>query len=354
MSEIYLLGAGFSIPAGLPSHGSVTKLAVEKFVQLESQYGRLSIIGNESPKALASNSETKPMLAALFIQQVFEALGDDIVFDEFYKITRLFFSSKGRIRVSRMPSTLAKEWEELIQQRKFSVSSIDNALGDAVAKVITQQTADSFNLEYVDRFVAHCEETKAHVFTTNYDLLIEQALGRRGLLPNVAGTENPPHVNSPLSSSRLYKLHGSLDWDIQPSFHDRPLTDYPITSQRNVHSGGLQNMALDDSEKLSQACFRLSSLVELDQLWSTFKRITAIGFSFSDYYINGAIFHRMHHPGYKLVCVTPDPDNALEQRLDGLHGQISRATDGQSSIEYRKVCASEFCMRSLGKTVKTP
>jgi hypothetical protein len=106
-------------------------------------------------------------------------------------------------------------------------------------------------------------------------------------------------------------------------------------------------MALDDSEKLSQASVLLSSLVDLDRLWSTIKRVTAIGFSFSDPYISGAIFRRMHHPGYKMICVTPDPGNVLEQRLDGLRGQISGATDGQSSIEYRKVCASEFCMNSL-------
>lgn len=347
MSEIYLLGAGFSIPAGLPSHGSLTKLAVEKFVQLESQLWSCAITGDESPKALAANSETKRLLAALFLHQLFEALGDDIVFDEFYKITRLFFSSQGRIRVSGMSVTRAEEWEALIQQRALWESSVYNELGNAVAKVIEEQTANSSNLEYVDRFVAHCEETKAHIFTTNYDLLIEQALGRRGLLPNVAGTENPAHVNLPLSSSRLYKLHGSLDWDVFDRFHDRPITEYPITSERNVFSGGLQHMALDDSEKLSQTSVLLSSLVDLDRLWSTIKRVTAIGFSFSDPYISGAIFRRMHHPGYKMICVTPDPGNVLEQRLDGLRGQISGATDGQSSIEYRKVCASEFCMNSL-------
>jgi SIR2-like domain len=347
MSEIYLLGAGFSMPAGLPCHRNLTKLALEKLVQSEKQFWRRSIIGNESPKALAANSETKPTLTALFLLQVFEALGDEIVFDEFYKISRLFFSSQGRIRVSGMPVKLAEEWEELIRQGQFTESRVYNELGNAVAKVIEQQTVNSSNLEYVNRFVAHCEEKKAHIFTTNYDLLLEQALERRGLLPNVAGTENSAYVDLPLSSSRLYKLHGSLDWDVSPRFHDRPITEYPITNHRNVSSGGLQNMALDDSEKLSQVSFRLSSLVELDRLWSTIKRVTAIGFSFSDYYINGTIFHRMHHPGYKLVCVTPDSGNALEKRLEGLRCQILRATGGLSNIEYRKVCASEFCMQSI-------
>lgn len=347
MSEIYLLGAGFSMPAGLPSHGNLTKLAVEKFVQLEKQFLGCSIMGNESPQTLAATSETKSMLAALFLHQVLEALGDEIVFDEFYKIIRVFFSSQGRIRVSGMSIKRAQEWEQLIRQRQFMESRVFNELGNAVAKVIEEETANSSNLEYVNRFVTHCEQTKAHIFTTNYDLLIEQALGRLELLPNVAGAENPPHVDLPLASSRLYKLHGSLDWDVFPRFHDRPITEYPVTSHRNVYSGGLQNMALDDSEKLSKASFQLSSLVELDRLWSKLKKVTAIGFSFSDYYINGAIFHRMHHPGYKLVCVTPDPGNTLEQRLEGLRGQILRATGGLSSIEYRKICASEFCMRSL-------
>ena len=347
MSNIYLIGAGFSMPAGLPSHRSLTKLAVKKFVQLQSQLWSQFISGSESPRDLAANAETKMLLAGLFLHQILEALGEDIVFDEFYKVTRLFFSSHGRIRLSGMPSTCAEEWEELIRQSKFTESSVYNGLGNAVATVIEQQTQNSFNLEYVDQFVAHCEETKAHIFTTNYDLLIEQALGRRGLLPNVAGTENSKYVELPLASSRLYKLHGSLDWDVFPRFHDRPITEYPVTSERGVYSGGLQNMALDDSEKLSKASFQLSSLVELDRLWSTLKRITAIGFSFSDYYINGVIFHRMHHRGYKLVCVTPDPDNVLEQRLDGLRGQILRATEDLSSIEYLKICASEFCMRSL-------
>lgn len=342
------------MPAGLPSHGTLTKLAVEKFVHLEKRLWRRSIIGNESPQALAANSETKSMLAALFLHQVFEALGNDIVFDEFYKITRLFFSSRGRIRISGMSVKRAEEWEELIRERQFMESRVYNELGNAVAKVIEQQTANSTNLEYVDRFVAHCEETKAHIFTTNYDLLLEQALERRDLLPNVAGTESPAFVDLPLSSSRLYKLHGSLDWDVSPRFHDRPITEYPITSHRNVHSGGLQNMALDDSEKLSQASFRLSSLIELDRLWSTIKRVTAIGFSFSDYYINGAIFHRMHHPGYKLICVTPDPEDALAQRLDGLRNQILRATGGLSSIEYRKICARDFCMTDLGEKAVCP
>lgn len=287
------------------------------------------------------------MIPALFLHQLHEALGDGIMFDDFYKIIRIFFSSQGRIRVSGMSVKRAEEWEDLIRHGKLTESRVNNELGNAVAKAIEEQTENSSNLEYVDRFVAHCERTKAHIFTTNYDLLIEQALGRRELLPNVAGTENPPYVDLPLASSRLYKLHGSLDWDVFPRFHDRPITQYPVTSERNVYSGGLQNMALDDTEKLSKASFQLSSLVELDRLWSALKRITAIGFSFSDYYINGAVFHRMHHPGYKLVCVTPDPGDVLEQRLEGLRGQILRATKGLSRIEYQKICASEFCNHNL-------
>jgi hypothetical protein len=147
--------------------------------------------------------------------------------------------------------------------------------------------------------------TPVEVFTTNYDLLVERALERRGVpyfdgfvgvfrgefRPDLVDDDEAPHApRLPIGWVRLWKLHGSVSWSIEGSEPVRVVRrgEYPVrapgemlaiypSSEKYAESRRLPFLALSDRFRRALATPESTTLV--------------VGFSFGDQHINELIFN---------------------------------------------------------------
>jgi len=132
------------------------------------------------------------------------------------------------------------------------------------------------------------------VFTTNYDLLMEQALEecRVPYFDGFAGTRKPffdlramEEDMLPPRWARLWKLHGSLNWyQVENKGVFRGATTEPSGTKRVIHPSHLK---YDESR-------RMPYLAMLDRLRAFLKQTTSAliicGYSFRDKHLNEVIF----------------------------------------------------------------
>jgi hypothetical protein len=302
--EIFLLGAGFSIPAGYPSHAGLTELVVTQAYEDNARPAHGILTGSESPCQVAALSRGPYSLEAVFLKRVFDYLGKPKDFEFFQNALNLFQYPGGMVGFTRMPTEEGREWVHLISQRQFRSGSLEHIIQDAIAKVFLRASKRSADLAYVDRFVEHCERTKAHVFSTNFDTLLEDACIRKGWIPNVRETLPRAIDGKKPASFSIHKLHGSIDWNLTPFQNPGETTDYPVVYERCYGGGGIQNIALNERGKLIRMNALISHLQKFRSLYEEAKSLTTIGFSFMDPHIASIIFPHLHSRGYRLNCVT--------------------------------------------------
>lgn len=147
--------------------------------------------------------------------------------------------------------------------------------------------------------------TPIEVFTTNYDLLMERALERKGVpyfdgfvgvfrgefRGDLVDDDEAPHAaRLPIGWVRLWKLHGSVSWSIESTTPIRVVRrgQYPVSAP------GEMLAIYPSSEKYTESR-RLPFLTLADR----FRRALAapesttlvVGFSFGDEHINELIFN---------------------------------------------------------------
>ena len=335
---IFLLGAGFSIPAGYPSHAELTELVVEKAYEDNTRSVDGPLSGLESPCQVAALSRGPYFLEAVFVKRVFDCLEKPVGFEFFQQTLELIQNPGGRIGLTRMPCEELHQWIGLIANGRLSSTAVDNIIQDAIGRVFSQR--EQADLAYVDSFVRHCEETGAHIFSTNFDTLIEDACERMHLFPRVLGTRGPARNNRKDSSLCLYKLHGSLDWHPAPNSNPESDEDYPVLYERSYQGGGIQNIDLNDREKLIRMNLMVAHLQRLRRLYREAKTLTAIGFSFRDPHVCSIIFPVLHLEGYTVTCVT---DGRLPSKLECLLAFDSVFQRAPEKIQREPDGARKFC-----------
>ncbi len=340
--EIFLLGAGFSIPAGYPSHAGLTELVVTQAYNDNTRSVAGPLTGLESPCQVAALSRGAYFLEAVFVKRVFDCLEKPVGFEFFQQTLELIQTPGGRIGLTRMPCEELHQWIRLIANGRLSPDSVDNIIQDAIGRVFSQK--EQADLAYVDSFVRHCEETGAHIFSTNFDTLIEDACERMHLFPRVLGTRGPARDNRKDSSLCLYKLHGSLDWHPAPNSNPESDEDYPVVYERSYQGRGIQNIDLNDREKLIRMNLMVPHLQRLRRLYREAKTLIAIGFSFRDPHVSSAIFPDLRSDGYNLKCVT---DGRLPSALERLLAFDPVFRGAPEKIRHAPDGSKIFCERSL-------
>ncbi len=343
--QIYLLGAGFSIPAGYPSHAGLTELVVAEAYKTHTQsVGRL-LTGLESPCQVAGLSRGPYLLEAVFLRRVYECLAKPVGFEFLQQTLELLQNPSGRIGLTRMPCEELHQWIGLIANGRLSSSSVENIIQDAIGRIFSQ--TQQAELAYVDSFVRHCEETRAHIFSTNFDTLIEDACERMDLFPRVLGTRGPAQNNRKYSSLNLYKLHGSLDWDSAPLLNTAPDQDYPVVYERSYQGRGIQNVDLNHREKLIRMNLMVPHLQHLRRLYGEAKTLTTIGFSFRDPHVSSIVFPLLYLEGYTVTCVT---DGRLPSTLENLHAFDPVFQRAPEKIQHHPGGAKKFCTGLIQST----
>ncbi|WVT72142.1 SIR2 family protein [Sinorhizobium chiapasense] len=175
------------------------------------------------------------------------------------------------------------------------LSNLDKDICTIISKVVDQELPNSktpyHNLAVWTRSIKR--EQPVHIFTTNYDLLLEQALeessapyfdgfiGTRRAFFDLGAVENEGDL--PPRWSRLWKIHGSLNWQIDKT-NNVVRSDQPTEGQKHLIYPS--HLKYDQSRKMPY-------LAMLDRLKEFLLRPSSIlfmsGYSFGDEHINDVI-----------------------------------------------------------------
>jgi len=180
------------------------------------------------------------------------------------------------------------------QVRGFSASDLENldkAIADQIMTQVNVTLPDS--VTSFDRLAmwigSRRREFPVQIFTTNYDLLIEQALERARVpyFDGFVGSRNPFFDHQaieddrlPARWARLWKLHGSINWTIDSSSNAVRTVDPNSSEHPLIHPSHLK---YTDTR-------RMPYLAMIDRMRAFLHQPSAVlvvcGYSFNDAHLN--------------------------------------------------------------------
>ncbi len=246
---------------------------------------------------------------------------------------------------NRMAKANGKEHQNLggvitnIKNMKGSVSSLIDQINQQVYRLYSDEPkSDEIEHNWVRLFdgVSYINRS-CEVFTTNYDLVIEQALsgrdivdiGWRGSINRYLDTDLwlPSHDRQ--SKGLLTKLHGSINWSKVAERIDIGDTGYKGSHDRHVIIyPGFKGQPREEYFRNFHAHLE-SSLAQA-------KVVLFIGFAFRDEYIN-EIMRRSLKPDSAVCVIDPNKIDLPFNVGDELHLQSSfNASSVDRFIDYAK------------------
>ncbi len=188
---------------------------------------------------------------------------------------------------------------EILGMSKKDLSELDDkicALISAEVRKLLPPYRNSYN-RFASWIGGIHRDSPAEIFTPNYDLLLEQAL-EQNLLPHFdgfVGSREPwfdlasiEHDTIPARWTRLWKLHGSINWEkIEETVNGNKITRV-VRVTREAENGKV--MIFPSHLKFDQSR-RMPYLAMLDRLRAFFQgkdapRLVVCGYSFLDDHLN--------------------------------------------------------------------
>ena len=188
LKKVFIIGSGFSRPAGLPLATELIPLLIAK-IELEDM--RKWLDGLRERLAWLSENGNRPGSFGLNIEEVFHRAYFDI---EAYRL-RQHLAPVGRGDGPDTPWNKAESVEAWL-------SNLEEALRDVIL-----ERDDKADLAPIVRWAKYVNKHDV-VLTFNYDTLVERSLEEVGKAWN-HGTGRDEDEGIP-----VYKLHGSIDWII--------------------------------------------------------------------------------------------------------------------------------------------
>ncbi|TBF64265.1 SIR2 family protein [Rhizobium leguminosarum] len=239
--------------------------------------GLTGIIGTR----LKSSDSEKPTAWDKVINLVQEDGGNHENIEHILTQIRLLASVAGKGSIRNLSSSELSELDE----------DICSVISEVVDKELPDLKTAYHNLAIWSRSIRR--EQPVHIFTTNYDLLLEQALeessapyfdgfiGTRRAFFDLGAVENEGDL--PPRWSRLWKIHGSLNWKIDKA-NNVVRSDQSNEGQKHLIYPS--HLKYDQSRKMPY-------LAMLDRLKEFLLRPSSIlfmsGYSFGDEHINDVI-----------------------------------------------------------------
>ncbi|RLI73033.1 hypothetical protein DRO91_03855 [Candidatus Heimdallarchaeota archaeon] len=173
----------------------------------------------------------------------------------------------------------------------------------------------------VSRSMRAKEIEQMHVFTTNYDSVIENYCLEKqisftcGFKSERGRRFWKPELFREFHGLKLYKLHGSLDWR---ETHDGRI-EWVVTQEQvsGVSRRYRRNILIYPAQKeyFNEEPFR-TLMRYFEEVLSVHDVCLVIGFSFRDPYINGIFLEFLRvNPNRKLIVVSPTASRNVEENL---------------------------------------
>jgi hypothetical protein len=337
----FLLGAGASIPSGMPGTAAITDRVLtgqDVWRHTDQRF----YVGNaprfiqypDDPRLARELAEELATIAEGFFARV--GIARPVTYEDIqYQARQIADSLMGEYENPALTAQIeglagkftAGDWELLRQRADMTADYIT----DIVRALLGGLGHDPSCLDMVVQACADSSIPPVELVTLNHDTLLEQALGHAGVTYG-DGFERPfgdvmVWTDSyPAGQPRLLKLHGSLDWvrlaiDLGAGVHQ---TDVRVTQPDIDHledpNGERIGFPLNDGRPLIlvgtfNKLYDYSGGVYGDQ-HARFRtrlretgRLVVAGYGFADKGINRAVIEWLVAPGdRRMVVVHPDPE----------------------------------------------
>jgi hypothetical protein len=280
---IFLLGAGASKDAGMPLVSELTAELRERLPELRDM-----------------NCNTRKEFPALFDAI---ATHDPKVRNNY---ERFFEWLSFLHKAAHTPHFSKVTYLKLGQQLVAAVPYLEWSIKRPIVEIMyARHQSPMYEPSYYARLGAFLPaEGRLKVFTTNFDLCVEDACRARGI--NVitgfqakGGRWSPSLFRTTGTGISLYKMHGSLSWGLNDDLNDRRLVERcPPDWNREP------DLLLGPGSKLQHDDPFVTLYSEFHKAIRRSKAIVAIGYSFSDAHIKGPISDASRR-GLTVVDVNP-------------------------------------------------
>lgn len=288
-SVVFLLGAGASMDAGMPSAAQLTASLREQLPSLKDMKGNTRAEFSELFDALA---EYEPEIRENY-ERFFEWLT---------------FLRQGQTGSFRKVVTFKLD-HRLVDAVPCLVWSVKQAIWEILRSRHKCPTYQPGHLEILGDFLPM--EGRLSVFTTNYDLCIEDACRAGGIDVTTgfhpsSGQWNPSLFQRGATGINLYKLHGSLNWGLSDDLSD--LENRPLVERYPPEWNKEPELILGPGSKLQPDDPYAALYAEFHRAVRQAKVCVAIGYSFRDNHIKVPLRHASHRRT-KIIDVNPSPGN---------------------------------------------
>ncbi len=357
MKANFILGAGFSMPAGYPSGAALNQKFFSGVERKLLKHSSGEWHWDDYDEATSHNGRLNTdyvkysYLLSELVEQYQLQTAKIFNYEEFYD-WYLDYSTSGHtgscyeavnsrlsIELSNPPkASLLQEWE-LIDEKIYNI--INYLISDLLCKPYERdQTADNYR-GFLDT-LRTCEEV--NVFSLNHDMLVEYLFKENDLIYSDGFSENdspiigtneeklPVFQNTYDTAVKLYKLHGSIDyyiyeeanesgahvdhtgnsWFYKPqSYYNRhgskrvgdngkALQSFPQTKVYPQFLTGKDKSNIIESHLIYKSMFETfeNSFVNIDTL-------VIVGYSYGDAHINRIIKQGLDNYNFNIVNINP-------------------------------------------------
>lgn len=319
MSVIFLLGAGASRDAGMPLVSELTDEIRTSLREIRDPVGECGEEAHDLFEAVTRLDDR--------VEKNYEA------FFEWIEYLR---------RATREPFSLATKLELNVQRLARTVNCLAWGIKRPIVRsLLGRRQRETYDPAYLSQLADFLPERgRLHVFTTNYDVCVEEACRSHGI--NVltgfsakSGKWTPSVFRGLSRGMNLYKLHGSLNWT---SKNDRRGSAFQDIIEHPIDWNGDPELVLGPGPKL-----------QFDEpfvtLYSEFHRAVrkahicvAIGCSLADEHIRNPI-SRANQQGMAIVDVNPSHSGyAFGGRIERIPKGAKEALETGDIVEaVRKV-----------------
>ena len=368
MELAVLLGAGASLPQ-MPSTRCITKELIDAFDSWvgDSAANRPFRKATEQPVSYTHDHHSRGSLAEL--KRLFEAVvllsTDPMTFEEVYSIAdqirqhidHEYDNNALEPTVYHLCRRLGTDWKPL---DRLELKSKCRELLDLINCVVKTGVGGSAWYTAPDGFPAHNLQvvldllkqeivTRLHLLTTNFDVLVEEALKEQaivyydgfGCTPEFGGQvvrwEADEHKFLTTGAVSLYKLHGSENWSWVYGNEPFPLflgkIVGRITAYPNLDGvGGIHRLRDDNNLLLSG---KTNKLLAYNQGWALdlaeaanrgmrmCQHLIVAGYGFSDEGINFRLIHWMSRCENRMLVIDPCFTNTLNVAKGAIQSRLT-------------------------------
>ena len=334
--EMFLLGAGASVEAGVPASYEKTEKMLDKFsndsqyrtfnrilqfvvggllfqsgadgknpfggVNIEDLFNTIDLLGNRSNSELTPFiGSWHPLLQNFQIGDMSDSAAQNLLRD-IYKPMKEYMSdvlkNKSFLKVNDfgVRSQFQRDFSEAVKQSLGSKSQwLFHQTNEIMIEKLIEMVwlKDENSIQYIIPFIKHCDINDSSIATLNYDNSIEftgQLLGKE-IDTGFSSWSKTGEFKYQTKKIRLLKLHGSIDWSlISKTTNESMILPFQTIEQVDIVNPQQENfrpaIVFGGKNKLSAVGPSLSLMRAFEKELNKCTKLTCVGYSFHDDHVN--------------------------------------------------------------------